>query len=196
MMKVCFIACLTSMMCVSLPAQTQQVKMREVFAQAPDSIFALLSTNNKLDLIDFAEAGMIARVRNVLDEDVVLEVLTDDYMSLQSSADSWVEVKLLPTSHLLVNKTYSGPGLDSEVRLYDTQWTLLQVVPRPEIERFMTEQDEDVRAEASVLPLISARLSPDDCKITWTLQNMEMSKDVKQKAGNCLKSVVEDCQTL
>ena len=190
-MKVCFIACLTSMMCVSLPAQTQQAKMREVFAQAPDSIFALLSTNNKLDLIDFAEAGMTARVRNVLDEDVVLEVLTDDYMSLQSSADSWVEVKLLPTSHLLVNKTYSGPGLDSEVRLYDTQWTLLQVVPRPEIERFMTEQDEDVRAEASVLPLISARLSPDDCKI-----NTEMSKDVKQKAGNCLQSVVEDCQTL
>ena len=192
----CFIACLTIMMCVRLPVHFQLLIMREVCAQAPDSIFAVLSTNKKLDLIDFAEAGMTARVRNVLDEDVVLEVLTDDYMSLQSSADSWVEVKLLPTSHLLVNKTYSGPGLDSEVRLYDTQWTLLQVVPRPEIERFMTEQDEDVRAEASVLPLISAKLSPDDCKIKWTLQNTEMSKDVKQKAGNCLQSVVEDCQTL
>lgn len=196
MMKKYILTLLTGTLCSTLVAQTPQTKMRDIFAQAPDSIFAMLSHNNKLDLIDFAEANMEARVRNILDEDVVLEQLTEDYMSLWIAKDCNVEIKMLPTSQLLVNKTYSGPGLDSEVRLYDTQWNLLRVVPRPDIDRFMTEPNEDVKVEATVLPLISAKLSPDNYSITWTLQSQEMTKETKKKAEKCLQSVVEDSLAL
>ena len=75
MMKKYILTLLTGTLCSTLVAQTPQTKMRDIFAQAPDSIFAMLSHNNKLDLIDFAEANMEARVRNILDEDVILEQL-------------------------------------------------------------------------------------------------------------------------
>ena len=195
-MKKYILTLLTGTLCSTLVAQTPQTKMRDIFAQAPDSIFAMLSHNNKLDLIDFAEANMEARVRNILDEDVILEQLTEDYMSLWIAKDCNVEIKMLPTSQLLVNKTYSGPGLDSEVRLYDTQWNLLRVVPRPDIDLLMTEPNEDVKVEATVLPLISAKLSPDNYSITWTLQSQEMTKETKKKAEKCLQSVVEDSLAL
>ena len=41
-----------------------QLKMREVFAQLPDSVLPLMTRNNRLDCIDFIENGMEARVKN------------------------------------------------------------------------------------------------------------------------------------
>ena len=38
---------------ISVTAWAQEVKMRDIFAQAPDSIFPLMTKNNKLDCIDF-----------------------------------------------------------------------------------------------------------------------------------------------
>ena len=51
----------------SVTLSAQEVKMRDVFAQAPDIIFPLLTKNNKLDCIDFIENKMRARVKNKFD---------------------------------------------------------------------------------------------------------------------------------
>lgn len=44
----------------------QDLKMRDVFKQIPDSLVPYLSQNNRLDFIDFLDSNMKAEVRNKL----------------------------------------------------------------------------------------------------------------------------------
>ena len=101
----------------------QTIKMREVFASMPDSVLPLVSKNNRLDCIDFIENNMEARVRNVFNEYVVLEALTDDYARFRSSSSSLLEMKLLPadsTFLLCVVQTALTGEVDSPRRLEDS----------------------------------------------------------------------------
>ena len=75
-----------------------QILMRDVFGAMPDSVLPLVSKNNRLDCIDFIENNMEAKVRNLLDEYVTLEALTNDYARFRTSASALMELKLLPTS--------------------------------------------------------------------------------------------------
>lgn len=114
----------------------QPTLMREVFASMPDSVLPLVSKNNRLDCIDFIENNMEARVRNVLDEYVVLEALTPDYVRFRTSASSLLEMKLLPTSDstsvlCLVQTALTGEAdtprrlEDSNIRFLQPDWTPL-----------------------------------------------------------------------
>ena len=79
-----------------LPEDTLGVKvMRDIYASAPDTIFPLLTKNNRLDQIDFRENNMKAEVKNRFDDRSELLVLTDRYLKLQLSERCLVEMKLL-----------------------------------------------------------------------------------------------------
>lgn len=182
-----------------------QKQMRDVFAQLPDSVLPLMTRNNRLDCIDFIENGMEARVKNRFGEHVVLDSLTSDYLLLQASASSYVEMKLILQSGdtlICVNRTYLGPAEDSEVRLYDMEWNYVRTISRPSLEHFLKKADEIqpwqaemadtmrmIRAEAEFLPLISAALSPHTPEICWTLQSQEFSRDIKKVADRYLQKV-------
>jgi hypothetical protein len=71
-----------------------QLRMRDIFAQLPDSVLPLTTRNNRLDCIDFIENGMEARVKNLFGDQVVLDSLTEDFMVLRTSEASCVEMKL------------------------------------------------------------------------------------------------------
>ena len=98
---------------VSLSGLHAQTRMRDVFASAPDSVFPLLTRNNRLDCIDFVENKMPARVKNRLDEVVELQSLTDHYLCLRTSERSQVEMRLLSDSLFCLVNTYEGPAPDS-----------------------------------------------------------------------------------
>ncbi|MBQ2519531.1 MAG: DUF3256 family protein, partial [Bacteroidaceae bacterium] len=111
-----------------------QVRMRDIFAAAPDSIFPLLTKNNRLDCIDFVENKMTARVRNRLGDVAELRTLTDSYLLLQVSAHSTAEMRLLSDSLFCLIYTYQGPAPDSRVRFFDTTWKPLSVeCPQPRV---------------------------------------------------------------
>ena len=113
-----------------------QVRMRDVFAQLPDSILPLMTRNNRLDCIDFIENGMEARVKNKFNDQVVLEALTEDFLLIRTSESSNVEMKLMPLGSdtlICVNRIYFGPTEDSDVRLYDINWRFVRNVQRPEV---------------------------------------------------------------
>lgn len=183
-----------------------QTSMRNIFAQLPDSILPFLTRNNRLDCIDFIENGMEARVKNVFDDNVVLNVLTEDYLSIDISEGATVEMKMLmgeKDTIICVNRIYKGPAEDSEVRLYNLSWHMLSRVDRPSVSEFIKlpqpaetvsvhEQDTlaMLRAEAEVLPLIKASLSPQNTDLRWTLQSAEFSKDLKKVAERYLQPVV------
>lgn len=195
-------------LCALTVTMSAQLHMRDVFAQLPDSILPLLTKNNRLDCIDFIENNMEARVKNRFDDQVVLETLTEDYLSIRVSEGCVVEMKLVPGNRdtlICVNRTYHGPVEDSEVRVYNGNWQFLRLVQRPDIHAFVqpvgfiqpwTSEMADtlsmIRSEACFLPLIRASLSAEHAQIVWTLQTKEFSKEIKKVAEKYLQSVKND----
>lgn len=182
-----------------------QVRMRDVFAQLPDSILPLMTRNNRLDCIDFIENGMEARVKNKFNDQVVLEALTEDFLLIRTSESSNVEMKLMPLGSdtlICVNRIYFGPTEDSDVRLYDINWRFVRNVQRPEVLEFfktvdsirpwtpeMADTMDMIRDEATYLPLIKASLSAESSEIQWVLQSNEFSKEIKKVADRYLQPI-------
>lgn len=182
-----------------------QVRMRDVFAQLPDSILPLMTRNNRLDCIDFIENGMEARVKNKFNDQVVLEALTEDFLLIRTSESSNVEMKLMPLGSdtlICVNRIYFGPTEDSDVRLYDINWRFVRNVQRPEVLEFfktvdsirpwtpeMADTMDMIRGEATYLPLIKASLSAESSEIQWVLQSNEFSKEIKKVADRYLQPI-------
>lgn len=195
-------------LCMLSCAVSAQLYMRDVFAQLPDSVLPLMTKNNRLDCIDFIENGMEARVKNLFDDQVVLDSLTEDFLSIRTSDGSYVEMKLFTEGEknlICVNRTYLGPSADSEVKVYDTSWKYVRAVSRPKLELLLKKAEElqpwstemadtlrMVRAEAEVLPLMSAKLCSGSNKIVWTLQSSEYSKEIKKVVGKYLQPVILD----
>lgn len=175
-----------------LALTAQQVKMRDVFAQAPDSIFPLLTKNNRLDCIDFIENNMKARVKNRFDTYSELTALTDNYLRLQVTEKSTVEMKLFSDSLLCLVRTYQGPVADSDVFFFDVHWQpAAYTLERPTAERFFQpDADAEVCGMLRQLPLIKATLSPDDTTLTWELQTGELTKEQREKASAALRPLV------
>ena len=130
-----FVALLTP--AAPLSAQTAPLpRMRDVFAQMPDSLLPAVTKNNRLDCIDFIENGLEAKVRNAFDDYVALEALTADYARFRTSAVAVLELKLLPltdTTQVLCAVTTVECGEagsptrieDSSLRFFGADWTSL-----------------------------------------------------------------------
>lgn len=175
--------------CCTLSAQ--QLKMREVFAQAPDSIFPLMTKNNRLDCIDFIENNMRARVKNKFDTYSELTALTTDYLRLQVTEKSAVEMKIFNDSLLCLVRTYYGPAADSEVYIYNVRWQPVSyTIERPNVDNFFQpDADAEVCGMLRQLPLIKAALSPHDTTLTWELQTTELTETQRKTIENSLHSI-------
>ena len=171
---------------------TKGVFIRDIYAAAPDSIFPLLTKNNRLDQIDFRENNMQAVVKNRFDDRVELLVLSDRYLQLQLSDRCTVEMRLLSDSIFCMVQTYNAPAPDSRVRLFDAEWhELPQVIERPAVDEFLSDDiDTDVRLSLQALPLIKASLSESDENITWQLQTSELTREQRKKAEGKVREVI------
>ena len=169
-----------------------QTRIRDIYAEAPDSIFPLLTKNNRLDQIDFRENNMQAVVKNKYDDRVELLVLTDKYLKLQLSDHCIVEMRLLSDSTFCMVQTYSAPAPDSHIRLFDVAWNELpQTIERPAVDDFLCEDiDTDVRLSLQALPLIKASLSETDNTITFELQTSELTRDQRKQAEGKVRQII------
>ena len=160
-----------------------QTRIRDIYAEAPDSIFPLLTKNNRLDQIDFRENNMKADVKNKFEDHSELLVLNDKYLKLQLSKHCLVEMRLLNDSTFCMVQTYNAPASDSQIRFFDTSWNELpQTVEHPSVDEFLGEDvDIDVRLALQALPLIKASLSENSETVTFELQTSELTKEQKKK---------------
>ncbi len=76
-------------------ASAQDLKIRDVFKQVPDSLMPYLSQNNRLDFIDFMDSNMKAEVRNQLGGMSEMTALADDSLSIRMSDALQVDMLLL-----------------------------------------------------------------------------------------------------
>ena len=73
----------------------QELKMRDVFRQMPDSLMPYLTQNNRLDFIDFIDSDMKAEVTNMMGGVSEMTALTDDSLSIHMSDALRVDMLLL-----------------------------------------------------------------------------------------------------
>jgi len=177
----------------------QEQKMRDVFANMPDSILPLISKNNRLDCIDFIESKMPALVKNAVEESIELTALTDDYLKLKMSNVSDAEMKLLKvndtTQVICMVKTYAGPVKDSSIRFYTMDWRELdKKVEIPDVDAFVADVPEseqnhrhNVVAMLRDMPFIMISLSPEDEQLTLSLQTGELLKKDREWVEPYLK---------
>jgi hypothetical protein len=76
-------------------ASAQDLKISDVFKQMPDSLMPYLTTNNRLDFIDFMESDMKAEVANMTGGVSEMTALTDDSLSIRMSEALRVDMMLM-----------------------------------------------------------------------------------------------------
>jgi len=76
-------------------ASAQDLKMSDVFKQMPDSLMPYLTTNNRLDFVDFMESHMKAEVTNIVGGVSEMTALSDDSLSIRMSEALRVDMLLL-----------------------------------------------------------------------------------------------------
>jgi transcription antitermination factor NusG len=169
-----------------------QTKAKDVFATAPDSIFPLLTTNNRLDCIDLIENNMKATVKNKLEQKVEMTALTDSYLQIKPSEKSVVEIKMLNDSVFCLINTCLGPAPDSRISFFTHDWKPYKTTfPMPHATDFWTSVPDSLARDASFaqrsledLLLIQISADKENTELTLTIQTSELSgkeKEIAQK---------------
>ena len=170
-----------------------QLSIRDIFAAAPDSIFPLITENNRLDCIDFKENNMQARVKNLLDQYTEMTDLTKNYLRIQMTGRSIVQMRLLSSTDSIfcLISTYLGPTPDSRITFYRYDWTPIQIdAPQPQVEDFWNPVPDSLKQAARFtqmslrdLTLISIDANQDEeARLTYTLQTNELAGEEKKIA--------------
>ena len=178
-------------MCCWLGGRAQE--LRSLFVAMPDSVLPLLTKTNRMDCIDFLDSNMKAEVKNRFNNTSELKVLTKDYLELQLTSQSSVEMKLLPLNDsvkvVCMVHTVCGPVCDSEITFYDTQWKQLpskNFITLPEVDRFYylntNEESYATVRKAADMYLMKANLSSEASTLTFIYTTPEyLSKEDREK---------------
>jgi len=116
-----------------LAAPAQEITMRDVFSQMPDTIVPYLDKNNRLDFVDFIDSHMDAVVTNSLGGKSTMDTLTADYLSLKLNEASSLQMRLLPVTVpvdsaqqiVCMVRTYGKDYRESTVDFYSLKWRKL-----------------------------------------------------------------------
>lgn len=168
--------------------------MRTLLVAMPDSILPLLTKNNRMDCVDFVDSKMKAEVKNRLGEVSELKVLTKDYLLLQMTSQSTVEMKLLSVNDsakvVCVVRTVCAPVCDSAVEFYDILWKRLKTadyIACPPVDSFFrnpaqTDLPYQLLREKADVDLIKASLSVERAVIRFEYTTPDyLSGDDREK---------------
>ena len=169
--------------------------MKTVFVAMPDSLTPLLTKVNKEDCIDFLASNMKAEVKNRFDKPAEMKVLTEDYMQLQMTENSTLEMKLLPLNDsvkvVCMVKTVCASACDSSIHFYSSDWkeelSSADFLQKPSQDAFFLQADpaseEYVLARKTAdVNLMKAVLSKEDATLTFIYTTPDyMNKETREK---------------
>ena len=118
-------------------ASAQELKIRDVFKQMPDSLMPYLTANNRLDFIDFLDSNMKAEVTNMTGGTSEMTALSDDSLSIRMSDALRVDMLLVTLDEpidtirqlVVVTETFLVDSLYGEAvsHTYTTDWQPVMV---------------------------------------------------------------------
>ena len=175
--------------------------MADFFIRMPDSYLPQLEDAWRKDLVDLYQSGKPAVLENTMTGNSTLQKLTSDYLLLQSTERSTMEIRFLPlinnTLIVCVITTVYAPVADSRVEFYSTEW---QPLPTSDLwtpakaDWFIKEDiDHDVEdfQEARSymdIELIHYHLDPDKLTLDAVLTTPDyLSSEEREKVKTILK---------
>lgn len=177
----------TTLLCLLvflLNINSQNMHMAELFKQMPDSLMPYLTTNNKLDMLDFIDAGMEAKVTNKFDGESILCELDSTYLRLKLNTSVEVEMKLLSSSNLLNDSTkhliclvttYGDLIKESVLNLFTSKWNSIEHdLTKSKLISYVIQKPDTM----SELTYNDVQNIPDDYLITLSLDKNENSISV------------------
>ena len=112
-----------------LLVETGAQKMEDIFIKMPDDLIVQLEEAWRKDLVELYKSRKPAVVDNTMMGKSILNKLTDDYLLLQTTERSNVELRLLPlvnNTHIIcMIQTIYGPVADSRISFFTTEWQQL-----------------------------------------------------------------------
>ena len=169
--------------------------MKSVFVAMPDSIAPLLTQTNKEDCIDFLDSNMKAEVTNRLGGKTEMKVLTEDYVFMQMTPNSTLEMKLLPvndsTKVVCMVKTVCASACNSDIKFYASDWSkeleAKDFLLKPSADAFflpndtLPEEGVLIRKKAD-MHLMKASLSKDDASLSFIYTTPDyLNKEDREK---------------
>lgn len=131
---------LSLLLALSISGMAEDVQIRDVFRQMPDSILPTLSVNNRLDMIDFMDSHMKAEVTNLLEGKSEMTALGEDRLTIRVSDALNISILLLNTTEMIDScnqvvclvQTYGTDSLclNSKIEFYTIQWQKLSHTPQ------------------------------------------------------------------
>ena len=98
----------------------------KLFAVIPNQLLPYLDGAWRKDLVDLYKKGKEATLQNKMNGQSTLKNLTEDYLFLQSTSNSTLELKLIPlvnnTKLICMVKTVYAPVADSRLYFFSTDW--------------------------------------------------------------------------
>jgi len=117
-----------SLLALTLTVHAQPVA--HYFTQMPAEMIPGITIDTRKDLIDFFTNGKLAVMPAAFGGKVQLKALGEDYLLLQTSESSDMQIKILHPNDslrvLAVVQTVAGPFRDSRVKFFDTSWKPLK----------------------------------------------------------------------
>lgn len=176
-------------------------EMEALFISMPDQDIPQLENAWRKDLVDLYKSGKEARLKNTMNGFSSLNSLTSDYLSLQVTERSFIEMKLLPlvnnTNVICMIRTVNGPVADSQIEFFTTDWKPLAVSDlfTPVDADWFIKEDTDKNSNAFQdvaarldMDLIQYGLSPDNQTLTATYTTpLYLSKEDRKKVTPFIK---------
>ena len=174
--------------------QLKAQNMAEVFVSMPDEYVPQLEDAWRKDLVDLYNSGENAQLKNNMNGTSRLVKLTKDYLLLESTERTTLELKLLP----LVNNTFvickiitvKAPVADSRIAFFSPDWKPLNAsdLLEPVTAGWFIREDADKTSMAFQestsrldMDLFEYKLSPDDYTLTQIYTTPQYTDKETQK---------------
>lgn len=174
--------------------QLKAQNMAEVFVSMPDEYVPQLEDAWRKDLVDLYNSGENAQLKNNMNGTSRLVKLTKDYLLLESTEQTTLELKLLP----LVNNTFvickiitvKAPVADSRIAFFSPDWKPLNAsdLLEPVTAGWFIREDADKESMAFQestsrldMDLFEYKLSPDDYTLTQIYTTPQYTDKETQK---------------
>lgn len=175
--------------------------MATLFANMPDEYVPHLESAWRKDLMDLYNTGKPATLQNTMNGTSSLLNLTENYLLLQSTERSTVEIKLLPlinnTNIVCMITTINAPVADSRIVFFTTEWQPLKSEDlfTPVKSDWFIKEDADTASESYKdaisrldLELIRYNLNPENLTLTATYMTPSyLSNEERQKITPYIK---------